>query len=146
MKQELKDEIDKNLKYRKYLKQFFDICKEKGEKINQGVIAGLIDVVFISFFDVSYEDLGTYLMLLFGDGFLSEDETRYVANYMKKLDDDVFCEESDGLKNEIKIVEDRINKENIEELLNIEISKCKDKYDVYLLQRAAMRHCIAVKE
>lgn len=135
MKQDLKDEIDFNLDCRADFKKLLDMLKEGGKLITE-VDPDLIELK-VSTMDATYDDFGFFLVKLLNDKYFTKDEKDHIYNVVKEMDMSDFYDDSEDLINEIKKVEEEIDKDNLVESIDVLKQKCKDKYELYVLQRAA---------
>lgn len=134
MKQDLKDEIDFNLDCRADFKKLLDMLKEGGKLITE-VDPDLIELK-VSTMDATYDDFGFFLVKLLNDKYFTKDEKDHIYNVVKEMDMSDFYDDSEDLINEIKKVEEEIDKDNLVESIDVLKQKCKDKYELYVLQRA----------
>lgn len=134
MNQELIDEIKFNLQNRDSLKSLFDSFKERGPITN--VDPSLIELKY-STMDASYNDLALFLVKLLNDKYLSVEEANFLADIFKSMDLDNFYADSEELEELINNTEKQIDPNNLEESINTLKQNCKDKYELYILQRAA---------
>lgn len=135
MKQDLINEIDFNLFCRADFKKLLDILKEDNKLITD-VDPDLIELK-VGTMEASYDDFSFFLVKLLNDTYLSKEEANHITNVIKEMDMSDFYADSEELIHEIKKTEEKIGKGNFAENINVLKQKCKNKYDQYVLQRAA---------
>ena len=84
--------------------------------------------------DETYDDFKLFLVKLLNDGYLSNEEIKYIT---EAIDREAFYDDSEELINEINEVKLLIDANSLEISTKALKEKCNDKYDQYILQRAA---------
>lgn len=132
MSEELRQEIDYNLAARDDLKDLLSRFKSNGGSV-KGVDAGLIVLKF-NLMEASYDDIAFYIVKLFDEGFFTNEESAYIAECMNEA---AFYDDSDELKAAIAEKEQQLRVSSADGLPPRHDDESTDKYEYYILERAA---------
>ena len=132
MSEELRQEIDYNLAARDDLKDLLSRFKSNGGSVKD-VDAGLIVLKF-NLMEASYDDIAFYIVKLFDEGFFTNEEAAYIAECMN---DAAFYDDSDELKAAIAEKEQQLRVSSADGLPPRHDDERTDKYEYYILERAA---------
>lgn len=132
MSEELRQEIDYNLAARDDLKDLLSRFKSNGGSV-KGVDAGLIVLKF-NLMEASYDDIAFYIVKLFDEGFFTNEEAAYIAECMNEA---AFYDDSDELKAAIAEKEQQLRVSSADGLQPRHDDESTDKYEYYILERAA---------
>ncbi len=141
MTEELRQEIDYNLSVRDELKAFLSRFKKDGRSIKD-VDSELIAIKFEDL-EASYKDIAFYILKLNNDGFITHDETKYLAKIIR--DTEGFYDDSDELKAAIAKKKKWLSLGSFEEMMSQVDWDSIDEYEYYILEFAALEFDMFIK-